>query len=73
MTSDLASRQKDLSRSIYISLVAGKVDDNGHLIEQIGALRDVLDEIERFLMLESSGYVTTRSDLVGLAAREAQQ
>lgn len=72
ITSELAARQKDLSRSIYISLISGKVGEDMLLRNQISEMRDVLDEIERLLVLEQSGYTIKSSDLHGLAKYEAQ-
>ena len=65
---ELASRQKDLSRAIYVSLVAGGMSESSGVLSNIQEMRDVLDEIERIYNTYS-----TKSDLKSLAQREAQR
>ena len=65
---ELASRQKDLSRAIYVSLVAGGMSESSGVLSNVQEMRDVLDEIERIYNTYS-----TKSDLKSLAQREAQR
>ena len=67
---ELANKTKDLSRAIYIELVAGQISDNQLLID-IHDLECVLSDIKEELALEACGY-HQESDLTGLAKRENQ-
>lgn len=66
MLEELAQREKDTARALYIQLVAGKVD--GYSFELIKDLRGILDDIEKKLSYTQLGY---KSDLKGLAKRES--
>lgn len=65
MLEELAHRERDISRALYIQLVAGKLD--GYSFELIRDLRIILDDIEKKLSFAQLGY---KSDLKGLAERE---
>lgn len=68
---ELANKTKDLSRAIYIGLVAGQISDNNQLLIDIHELECVLSNIKEELALEACGY-NQESDLTGLAKRENQ-
>jgi hypothetical protein len=68
---ELANKTKDLSRAIYIGLVAGQVSDNNQLLIDIHDLECVLSDIKEELALEACGY-HQESDLAGLAKMENQ-
>lgn len=65
---------KDTSRSIYIQLMAGKISAWEQLDKDIKDLERAIAGLKRILDLERSGYTQTiKSDLRGLAEREAMQ
>ena len=71
---NISSIIKDTSRSIYIQLMAGKVSTGEQLDNDIKDLEQAISGLKRILDLERSGYTqSTKSDLRGLAEREAQQ
>lgn len=71
---NISSTIKDTSRSIYIQLMAGKVLAGEQLDNDIKDLEQAIAGLKRILDLERSGYTqATKSDLRGLAEREAQQ
>lgn len=71
---NISSTIKDTSRSIYIRLMAGKVSSGEQLDNDIKDLERAIAGLKRILDLERSGYTqATKSDLRGLAEREAQQ
>lgn len=62
---ELAGREKDTARALYIQLIAGKIDNYNFAL--IRELRQILNEIEHKLSMEQLG---VSSDLKGLAGRE---
>ena len=70
---NISTTIKDTSRSIYIQLMAGKISAVGQLYNDIKDLEQAIAGLKRILDLEHSGYTQTiKSDLRGLAEREAQ-
>lgn len=70
---NISSTIKDTSRSIYIQLMAGKVSSGEQLDNDIKDLEQAITGLKHILDFERSGYTATKSDLRGLAEREAQQ
>lgn len=71
---NISTTIKDTSRSIYIQLMAGKISAGEQLDKDIKDLERAIAGLKRILDLERSGYTqATKSDLRGLAEREAQQ
>lgn len=68
----IANKIKDLSRSIYIQCLAGKASDNNQILFDIQEIESELNALRACIALEQSGYYMPKSDLKGLAAREAQ-
>lgn len=64
---------KDTSRSIYVQLLSGKVQDRKQLINDVIDLEIALKDLRAKISLESSGYCAKESDLKGLAQREAMR
>lgn len=62
---ELAQREKDTARALYVQLVAGKID--GYAFELIRDMRAILNDIETKLSFKQLG---GDSDLEGLAKRE---
>ena len=61
---ELAQREKDTARALYVQLLAGKMD--GYSFTLINELRFILNAIESKLTYKQLGL----SDLEGLAKRE---
>lgn len=71
---NISTTIKDTSRSIYIQLMAGKISAGEQLDKDIKDLERAIAGLKRILDLERSGYTqATKSDLRGLAEREAQR
>lgn len=68
----IANRIKDLSRAIYILSLSGKVADNDNMIKLTDELEEEISSLRKCISLEQSGFYHPKSDLKGLAAREAQ-
>lgn len=62
---ELANREKDISRALYIQMIAGKND--GYEFKLIKELRSILFDIEKVL---SFNHLGINSDLAGLARWE---
>lgn len=67
----IANRIKDLSRAIYILSLSGKVADNDNMIKLTDELEEEISSLRKCISLEQSGFYQPKSDLKGLAAREA--
>lgn len=62
---ELAQREKDIARALYVQLVTGRID--GYAFELVREMRSILNEIETKLSFRQLG---GDSDLEGLAKRE---
>ena len=71
---NISTTIKDTSRSIYIQLMAGKISAGEQLHKALKDLEHAIAGLKPIILLDSFDYTqATKSDLRGLAEREAQQ
>jgi hypothetical protein len=67
--SELANAEKTYAKDVYVSIICGRTD-SVYTLQCLRKLRHILDDIEHKISMEQLG---VKSDLKGLAAREAVQ